>query len=116
MLKKIYEALVTIKAFGPADISTGICNNVKIIIRPHIEDDEYSFITDILKRYYTLWPLLDNTDDPRNKYPVEGSLSGYMVSMNNGDAWDKTKEAGKRRYELLDFLIEKIGEDLKNDS
>lgn len=114
MLRKIYGALRDIKLYGPVNCGKGICDNVVVLVDRRMIYNDYIECMDIIKKYYMQWPLFDNKNDPDNDYPVEGSLREYMRSINNGDVWDKTKEAGKRRYELLDFLIEKIGEDLGN--
>jgi hypothetical protein len=103
-LEVFHNRMVEIKQTGKVKHAhCGICSNTGI---------ETEYLHELLQE----WPLYSGC----RHYPVPASTKRSTSSDvycriqtgKKGGMWDKTTKYGRRRWELLDFLIEKFGAEL----
>lgn len=90
VLKKIAEGLKSIKE-GDLHANHGICINL------YIKVDPVHLVSDFLEAAFI------QKFGSGECYPIEGSYDGYLADK---DKWNPETEFGKKRIELLDFLIQ----------
>lgn len=65
-----------------------------------------------MRKVMLSWPKRTN-DTP---FPVPSGRVSPCVAYNNFDKWSKRSEYGKARWELLEYMIATIEEDIRNNS
>jgi hypothetical protein len=109
-LPYVLEALKEIKQ-GNLCETCDICSNLHFICRDwywkdwDINEWSYELGTNILEYYFEQWEHFSGNIE----YPIEGCLDEYAAQNN---MWDETTKWGKLRWELLDYLIERIEDDI----
>lgn len=108
------ETLKAIKEFGPKRQHAGICANSDLY-RTDKENlgwyECYKFVRD----YSSDWSSYSGVAG----YPIPSTLAGmcpeecFNEHVLEYNLWDKETEYGRLRWELLDYLIERVEEDLK---
>jgi len=114
-LPYVLEALKEIKNGNLLNEHCGICSNLHYICRDwywkdwDIAEWSYELGTNILDYYFEQWEHFSGNIE----YPIEGSPDEYGMQ---GDMWDETNEWGKLRWDLLDYLIERIENDITSET
>ncbi len=71
------------------------------LVKLNVSTSEYNAVLELLDFLITQWP---ESLDKGNTYPVEGTFEEYIASSNI--RWDPSTEFGKRRIQLLNWLIQ----------
>lgn len=101
-LEAVLKGLLSVKA-SPY-FEAGICSNLRCSI-----DNPRIYHEDWVKEQYPRWRFFSGNGD----FPVEGSGEGYSRAQDLGESWLKSTLWGRRRWDLLDFLIRRARADLK---
>jgi len=112
---KILVGLIEIRDNGPTQDYHGICHNLRMVVVP-----------DYTNTFKCDWNMVEELDDWLNEtfsiwekfsgefaYPIKTEGLSPWESYYKLKLWDTEGESGKLRYELLDFLISVLVEEVR---
>lgn len=127
-LPYVLDNLIKLKDFVDGDkpsclfnTDSGICiiiditmDRIKAAIPPSERPEVYTSLKDILIPYFKSWEHFSGNDT----FPVPGpgnlpAHHAYRQAERKRELWRPDRPYGKKRRELLDYLITRISQDLK---
>lgn len=116
--RRLLDALLLVKYSGDLRLWSGICGNVDGMIVGILSFEPYSYYNDInhiranaagiLKHLFRKWKHFSGNVN----YPISVNGGKAVSQYYRADAartqWTKYSAYGRKRWELLDFLIEEV--------
>lgn len=107
--KDVLACLISLKFKIPSR-SLGICGNVDIVATAN---KQYYAFLEYFNDIWRGWPKFSGD----NSFPVSSPsyVNSFETYMNHADYWDLASVYGRNRYELLEYLINFIQNDIESE-